>query len=106
MTGGTPCPPWCRSSHQDDWDDGTVGRMHHADVELTFTYPEVGEWTCSVVLVQNDEALTRDGPALHTWPAEIRIEPALDGLSGPQARQLAAALLDAADAWDRAAPAR
>jgi len=60
--------------------------------------------TVSVLMVQVEHIADFDGPTV-SRPVEILFGGGADmGLAGPQARQIAAALSDAADLWDAAQP--
>jgi len=69
--------------------------LHFADVDGAFdTY---------TVEVAQIEQLDRNDGARQQEPVSVEVYGAEGSMTGPQARQLAAALLDAADAWDEAA---
>lgn len=99
-----PCPEWCeqQAGHPlfEDWPGAELSRFHTRTVAVT---------PFDVTLEQYETALTADGPTDRGVGADdfgIRLSPDAgtgDPLTGPQARVLAAALLAAADAWDRGA---
>ncbi len=106
-----PCPPWCErpAGHRFEFgapDTGLHGRYHSWTLaSLTFPHPDKPGRECevSVDLVQMDEGRDHAGPVLRTGPLFIGISEieGTAGMSGPMARRFAAALLDAADEWDR-----
>lgn len=103
-----PCPSWCEHADAghgfDDTDmSGNPVRFHERSCgdDLAF----------SADLVVKETAAGEGGPLDHPEPPYLEVwvhgngvgyDPATKapGLTGPQARVLAAALLDAADAWD------
>lgn len=82
------CPPWCQSAHptQAIYDPMGVEPLHTADIG------RVGRGVAEVTI----EASTNE-------PAEVHVEMGERDLTPRQARQLAALLLDAAEASDKRA---
>jgi len=98
-----PCPPWCAWPAGHGFDsidpaDGTLWRSHERIIR------DISRST-GVYLSQTEKAETDQGPVLERTPVEITANGG-ECLNGPEARQLAAALLDAADAWDAAVTER
>ncbi len=102
-----PCPAWCiyGAAHAfEPSDDPTVmWRQHDHPVRwLQWSHVDGGMPAVSVWMSQAEQSVAADGPIL-SRPVEIVIESSeLTRLTGPQARQLAAGLIDAANLWDAA----
>ncbi len=106
-----PCPDWCTlpAGHGVDGTtrDGTVIRSHEravARMEYPHTIPGAMKGITHswwVAIVRSDMLQTDDGPVIEVEPVTITVSICDgDNWTAPQARQLAAALLDAADEWD------
>lgn len=99
-----PCPPWCQLPAGHGFDAEYGGELHRsheaATADFRFTGPEGAPINVSVRLLSIESAPEPDGPP-STSPPVVYLDEA-EGLAGPQARQVAAALLDAADMWDEA----
>ena len=91
------CPPWCAKPEGHGWesDAGGVTRMHTREfyedealnVQVSIDSVESAEWGHKgLARTSVDVCLYADG----------------NSLDGPRARQVAAALLNAAEAWDAA----
>ncbi len=106
-TTAHPCPPWCALPSGHGYDsldaDDTLLRFHERDLSR-FSWPHSSEPVTTgvgVSLTQMERASADGSRVLHHWPVVITAyTKGGEELTGPQARQFAAALLDAADAWD------
>jgi hypothetical protein len=98
-----PCPQWCTNPVGHDHE--TISRLHHRLIaDLKFTEPG-HHYTRALVGLTQMEALDVDvwGPGFDGRDP-VFIDCQLAGeevLTGPDARRLAAALVAAADAWDK-----
>lgn len=103
-----PCPCWCtlppgHGFHDIDPGDGTVLRFHEHTL-ARFSWPHSYDSVtikAGVELTQLERANADESRLLQRYPVVITAYTEGEELTGPQARQLAAALLNAADAWDR-----
>jgi hypothetical protein len=93
------CPTWCGLPYGHGFASvdyaGNLMRCHARGF---------GEGVGSVELTSTEIAAGDDGPIDPTAPLELGIwvnNPGDNQLTGPQARRLAAALMQAADAWDQ-----
>lgn len=102
-----PCPSWCQlpAGHGFDsttFDNGHLARFHERPISSWKWTPRHSPQpqAASVAITAMEIAEGNDGPVLECQPPTVSVT--TDGLdvTGPQARQLAASLLDAADAWD------
>ena len=84
--------------------DGSLSRGHQLIIrDFRWTDPEGITVAVSIWISQTEIAAWNDGPVLDWTPVEIVIDGSPDyGMDGAQAREVAAALLDAADTWDAA----
>ena len=97
LTTSLPCPPWCSlpRGHGFDQADGDLLTRAHTAAEVELHGP------ARVGVMALETAADTDGPVVSVMAPTIYIE--ADGdFTGPQAREIAAALLNAADAWDTA----
>jgi len=102
-----PCPDWCtlRTGHGfDNFAPAEQGifRYHERSIghiEYTSYYGDARRE--DVRLVGEEHAAGNDGPVTRTGRPYLD-SPEMNGLTGPQARELAAALVEAADLWDEA----
>ncbi len=100
-TTSLPCPPWCslplgHGFHGYDPNTGEVIRGHSR--EMTNNAIEAA---AAVSIDQEEHAAGDEGPLFDSGPVVIHLDAGtLGDLTGPQARQLAKELLDAADLWD------
>lgn len=109
-----PCPTWCEFADHAPSDDRFPSPHELPEIEsngmrsrqhsLTISDPQTG---VIVTIVQDEQAESVTGPAVYS---PIRIEYTVehhdsvtpsDVLTGHQARELAAYLVEAADEWDR-----
>ncbi len=114
-TVNRPCPDWCTLAPGHGWDGadiGTVTRGHGGILART------ERWTVELYLLEKADAQVvldehgrwediegQPGPSQYPDGPLIDIGPPAAGselMTGPEARALAAALLEAADAWDKA----
>ena len=109
MSGTTTsgsCPVWCDlpAGHGYDSIDGTgfVFRCHRVEIATGIGYGTFGKLG-AVEVSSLEMGASDDGPVVETDPPVIMMFGVSEGddLTGPQARKLAAALLLAADEWDR-----
>jgi len=105
-TSGLPCPSWCDLPAGHGFDsidgDGSLWRAHQRVFrDFEFCDLDGNRFSVRVWMSEAQNASSDEGPVLGRLPLEITAD-RTEGLTGPQARQVAAALLDAADAWDEA----
>jgi hypothetical protein len=97
-----PCPDWCSLPAGHSYDsltnEGLLLRFHETASR--------GTDAVSIILAAEETATTDQGPVValaeprfHLHADDVR--PERTQLTGPELRQLAATLLDAADEWDR-----
>ena len=103
-----PCPAWCARPRGHGFGlevDGRTWRGHHRQV-ASFKWPKPDRpsgLTTVTLLVEQGEGSTLDeeGVRLDVEPVEIVLDIGeYATMTGPEARQLAAALLDDVDLWD------
>lgn len=90
-TTTNPCPAWCEDKPGHGYESGDhtcESRAHSRD------FGDVS------ILAEEFLTYTEDGMTLRIEAPTIFVDEG-QGLTGPQARQLAAKLLAAADMWDR-----
>jgi len=101
-----PCPSWCEEPAGHPFTSADLDaftREHRCSVVALHFTDDDGSADTYTVEVAQIEQLDRNDGARRQDPVSVEVYNALDSMTGPQARQLAAALLDAADAWDEAA---
>jgi hypothetical protein len=103
-----PCPAWCiyGGRHPLDPDQDRPGWVRHEHPVRWLQLPTADGAmpTVWVLMVQVEHIADLDVPAV-SRPVEILFGGGADmRLNGRQARQIAAALCDAADLWDAAQP--
>lgn len=98
-----PCPSWCVKPAGHPFTDSgcpDVDRRHLAAYTELST-PEVAGWAVVKVFMMETVTIDDDGSQVDCTDVEIDLNLRANELTGSDARQLAAALLDAADVWDR-----
>jgi len=73
-------------------------------LELPWSDADPGRFEVAVVAVEN--VYHRDGPVTNRSARVVYVQMSGGALSGPDTRRIAAALLNAADAWDQAPQGR
>jgi hypothetical protein len=106
-TTTNPCPNWCTlpAGHgYDSEDNQTMYRGHEHEIgHLTGPSIGTGNRVSAYVAVESLEALRITDTGMHveeTDPPHIVLDTKDYGLSGPQAREVARMLVEAADRWD------
>jgi hypothetical protein len=97
-----PCPPWCALpvGHGFDQIGDDLHRFHRWEVASVDT-AEGGAAAISLTVESLESGQRTEAPT--RTPLSVCVYGYLEGddLTGPEARKLAAALLNAADEWDR-----
>ena len=102
MIGTVPaCPDWCAlpAGHDFDRDGGGVSRLHRREIATLDT--EEGGPGAIRLTVECLESGRHEQAVEQTPPSVCVHARGGDDLTGPEARRFAAALLNAADEWDR-----
>jgi len=99
-TTSLPCPSWCTLGAGHPFNREDVDGEHSRDHERYFG-PHVSGLRVQVDVKQYETADGPDGPVIsQERPAISAVGDGLEELTGPHARRVAAALLNAADLWD------
>lgn len=102
-TTTTPCPSWCEQPAGHGYDMGDCegeSRAHSRDLGNLFR--STGRLAVGLSLSAEEMVkLGPDGVVVTLEPVQINLEADGNGLTGPQAREVAARLLAAADLWDQ-----
>ncbi len=93
-----PCPTWCTAPAGHGFDSHDTGAGDLWRCHTRALTPDVAPF--SVELVSTETAVTNSGPVVDASPVEVSVYVDGDAVTASQARELAAALDLAADAWD------
>ncbi len=102
-----PCPAWCTMRPGHGWESGDVDeecRGHERKIATVVgCVPGVYGFATVYVSLDAEETLTVDehGATSTLSQVDISLDTNGNGMTGPQAREVAAALVEAADLWDQ-----